>query len=208
MAALFCAGLLVLEMHARGTGLDKHLGELHHRGGAAVTRVRVGDDRWQKIHRGLGFPLLRRHFGEPVSQLLAVVKELGLEKLVHFVRHRVHGVIGQVGAGLVRGGARRRALPPTHVHGRQILGHLHHLHRVECAKGRGGLGILEEAREEAVRFLGLSICKVAGTSGALKPRHILGAVFAHCALPPVLGPPCLHLPSARLKRCHLWVLCK
>lgn len=33
--------------------------------------------------------------------LPAVVEELGAEELVHLVGHRVHGVVGEVGAGLV-----------------------------------------------------------------------------------------------------------
>lgn len=135
MAALLGAGHLVLDVDTRSALLDKHLGELHDGGQAAVTRVGVGNDRAQVVDVRRVLALLGRHARASLA-LLAVVEELGHEQVLDLVGHRVGRVVGQVGTGLVGRRRRRRRLPARDVDRVEVLCHLRHLDRVETGDGR------------------------------------------------------------------------
>mmetsp|Transcript_61276 Transcript_61276/g.171345 ORF Transcript_61276/g.171345 Transcript_61276/m.171345 type:complete len:559 (+) Transcript_61276:287-1963(+) len=173
--ALFRAGLLVLDVDASGAGFDEHLAELHRGGEAAVASVRVRDDGVEIIHRSLLSALLWSH-AHPLLELLPVVEKLRLEELIHLIRHSVVGVVRDVRSGLVRRGGRGRGLPAAHVHGREVLRHLHHLHRVQRAKGVRALACSLVLAQHRVELLGDLGANEVQRHGALELHDVLRLV--------------------------------
>jgi hypothetical protein len=85
MPALLRPRRLVLNMDTRSTLLNKQLGQFHDGSQASMSRISVGDDGAQVIDVGelgaVGF----RGGCDPFFALLAVVEELRLEEVLHFV---------------------------------------------------------------------------------------------------------------------------
>eukprot|EP01084_Bolivina_argentea_P276482 471760_1 len=183
VAALLGPWLLVLIVHTRSPGLDEQLGQLHHRREPPVSRIRVGDTGPQVVHRGGGRALLSRH-AHALLLLPAVVEALGAGELVDLLGHCVHGIVCEVGSGLVGGTGRRRALPAGDVDCLQAWGHGDHLHRVQSAEGVGVLALLPELLEHPPCLLGHRVA-VVGLPALLRAphrRHRCGVVGALLAL--------------------------
>lgn len=156
VTALLGTGSLVLNVDTGGTSLDEHLGELDDGSKTSVTGVGIGDDGSQVVDGGgeLGSLGLRQR--QSLLVLLSVVEELGKPQVLDLVGDGVHGVVSQIGRGLVGGGGGRRRLPSGNVDGVEVLGHLGHLDGVEGTVGEGGgvvLLVLLEQLEELVSLL-------------------------------------------------------
>mmetsp|Transcript_39874 Transcript_39874/g.120412 ORF Transcript_39874/g.120412 Transcript_39874/m.120412 type:complete len:578 (-) Transcript_39874:13-1746(-) len=194
--ALLRARLLVLDVDARRAVLDEHLRQLHRRRQAAVARVGIGDDRVQIIHaRRLG-ALVGGH-AAALLVLLAVVEQLRPEELVHLVRHRVVRVVRHVRARLVRRGGRGAALPPRNVNRGEVLGHLHHLHRVQRAEGVGAGALRLVLAHHLVELLGDLRPREVQGHRALELHHILHLVGPRGVLEALAGHPRRHLLHPR-----------
>ena len=145
---------LVLEVDGRSAGLHHHLGEAHHSRQTSMSGVSVGDDRPVVVHvggegggRGVVGLCLHQCAALPL-RLFGRVEVLRAEQLVHLAWDGVVGVVGEVGAGFVAAGGRRRALPTAHVHSGQMGRHLHHLHGVQTAERVGERPTGEVAAQE------------------------------------------------------------
>mmetsp|Transcript_131743 Transcript_131743/g.294797 ORF Transcript_131743/g.294797 Transcript_131743/m.294797 type:complete len:543 (-) Transcript_131743:149-1777(-) len=150
--ALLRAWLLILDVDARSAVLDEHLCELHGRRKTSVTSVRIRDDGIEVIHhRSLG-ALLGRH-AAALFVLLPVMEQLGLEELIHLVRHRVVRVVRNVGAGLIGGRGRGARLPAAYIDRGNVLRHLHHLHGVQGSKGMGASSLRLVVAQHGVELL-------------------------------------------------------
>mmetsp|Transcript_26250 Transcript_26250/g.54059 ORF Transcript_26250/g.54059 Transcript_26250/m.54059 type:complete len:519 (-) Transcript_26250:151-1707(-) len=152
VAALFGARLLVLDVDSRGTVLHKHLGELHRRCKSSVAGVRIRDDGVEVVHNGSLGALLGRH-AAALFVLLPVMEQLGLEELIHLVRHRVVRVVRNVGAGLIGGRGRGARLPAAYIDRGNVLRHLHHLHGVQGSKGMGASSLRLVVAQHGVELL-------------------------------------------------------
>mmetsp|Transcript_26252 Transcript_26252/g.54066 ORF Transcript_26252/g.54066 Transcript_26252/m.54066 type:complete len:519 (-) Transcript_26252:151-1707(-) len=149
---LLRAWLLILDVDARSAVLDEHLCELHGRRKTSVTSVRIRDDGIEVIHhRSLG-ALLGRH-AAALFVLLPVMEQLGLEELIHLVRHRVVRVVRNVGAGLIGGRGRGARLPAAYIDRGNVLRHLHHLHGVQGSKGMGASSLRLVVAQHGVELL-------------------------------------------------------
>lgn len=141
VAALFGAGGLVFNVDSSRALFDEQLGQLHHRRQTAVAGVGVRDDRAEVVHVRGGCSLVLGR-GEAVLALFSVVEQLRHEQVLHLVRNRVHGVVGQIGRRFVGGGCRGRGLPSRNVDGVEVLVHLGEHGGLEAAVGgRSSLGL-------------------------------------------------------------------
>ena len=141
VATLLGTGGLVLNVDTGGTALDEQLGELHDGGQTTVTGIGIGNDGTEVVDVG-DVGALALGGGDALLALLPVVEQLGHEQLVDLVGDGVHGVIGQIGRGLVGGRGGGRALPARHVDGVEELGHLGDHGGVKAAIGGAGLFFL------------------------------------------------------------------
>lgn len=192
VSTLFGHRRLILHVNAGCAPLHKHLGKFHRGSGAAEARVGVGNERRQVIDARRSQSLLSGHAHARLP-LLSIVELLRHEQVLHLVGHRVHGVIGQVGAWLVAGGRRGRALPARDVDGVEVLGHLGDLHRVQRAEGprAGAPGLV--APQQSPQLTRLLVRRVLLLQAASQPRHLGGAVGPPGVLESFAPPPCLDL---------------
>mmetsp|Transcript_19341 Transcript_19341/g.52035 ORF Transcript_19341/g.52035 Transcript_19341/m.52035 type:complete len:233 (-) Transcript_19341:266-964(-) len=155
MTALLRAMCLVLEVHARGAALHKHLHELHRGRNTTVASVPVCNDGGEEV--GVRVRVAGAHRSLPCA---TVVELKSSEELVYLVGHCVLGVVGEIRAGLVGSGRGGGRLPAGHVDGGELGGHGHCLHGVECAEcarmPTGGLALLEGG----VKLLGHGLGRV------------------------------------------------
>jgi len=201
VAALLGAGLLVLEVDARGAGLDEELDELHNGAEATVAGVAVGDDGDEVVD--LRWCSLAGEDGRGAFLILpAVVVELGAHELITLPGHCVHGIIRKVRPGLVGAARRARALPPADVDAAQMGCHLYHLHRIQRAERVAVSPRRVEPREELVELatggVGIgafrrrdAVSPGAGGARRTEGRHVRGGVGPPGATPPrpVAPPP-------------------
>mmetsp|Transcript_15679 Transcript_15679/g.37391 ORF Transcript_15679/g.37391 Transcript_15679/m.37391 type:complete len:207 (-) Transcript_15679:39-659(-) len=181
-------------MNSGNTTLDEHLRELHDGGETTVAGVSVSDDGSEKVDTLVlrrSTLLLAHHHA--LFPLLSVVEGLGHEELVNFVRHRVHGIVSEIGARLVARGSGGRRLPSRNIDHLQVLSHLNNLNRVQRAESGGErlvLGTVLQNVPQLLRrlFPGEILCRC-----ATKPHELLSFVEAADVLKARLGPPFLHL---------------
>lgn len=198
VTALLGTGHLILQMDTGSTTLDKHLGELHVGSDTTVAGISISNDGAQKVDVGhLGTLLLGG--GQAGLALLAIVEELGKEQVLDLVGDSVHGVISQIGAGLVgrRGGG--GALPARDVDGLDVLGHLSDLDGIQSTEGVGGGLVLAVVLEELPELLGLDVGSVLSLDVAALGDNGLGRVRTSDEGEALGGPPGLDLSDLLLE---------
>lgn len=100
VAALLGSSHLILQVNTGSTALDEHLGELHVGSDTTVAGIGISNDGAKEVNVGHLCALLLGG-GETGLTLLAVVEGLGKEEVLDLVGDGVHGVISQIGTGLV-----------------------------------------------------------------------------------------------------------
>jgi hypothetical protein len=179
----------------------QHTVPLLHNVSFQLTGIAVGNHRSQVIDLVAGFLTAEEEL-RPLLILPPVVMELGPHELIDLVGHRVHGIVGKVGTGLVRRRRRRRALPSRHVDAGQVGGHLDGLDGIEGAERVGVSSARVERREEGMQLVGLGraegrlgtgVAVAAGLRRWAEGRHVQGRVGPGGVLPPAGLPPLVDL---------------
>lgn len=177
VATLLCSGSLVLNVDTSSTRLDHHLGKLHDSGKTTVSSVGIGDDGAEVVDVRSGV-LALGDSGSAGEALLAVVVELGLEKLGNLVGDSVGGVVSKIRSGLERGRCGRRALPSGDVDGLEVLGHLGDLDGVKGAVSGSATTALTASLdlEDLPKLLGSDAGRVLHGDGTALGDDIGGSV--------------------------------
>ena len=170
VAALLLSGELVLEVHARGAGLDHALHQLEAVNGAAEAGLRVGDYRGVPVRRVVAVDrgdLVGA--GERVVDALDDVGDAvgGIEALVGV------GLAGEVGVG--------GHLPAAQID--RLQSGLDHLDRLRAGEGAEGAdeGLVSEERPEALGSRAGDA--VLDSQAAAQPDDVVGGVGALDTLP-------------------------
>lgn len=184
---------LVLNVDTGGTSLDEHLGELDDGSQTSVTSVGIGNDGSQVVDGGRELGSLGLGDGKSLLVLLSVVEQLGKPQVLDLVGNGVHGVVSEIGRGLVGGGGGRRRLPSGNVDGVEVLGHLGHLDGVKGTVGERGSVLLLVLLEQLVQLVGLLGRSLGDLDGSSSRGNVLGGVDTLGVLPSGGGPPLLDL---------------
>ena len=144
MAALLRARALILDVVAGYAGLDEAANQVAYVWISAVAGVGVGDDERPEVD-GRGCSALRLAHPQAQVLLVAVGGEKGADQAGGLVRYLAQGIAGEIGPGILAGGAFRGGRPTAEVDPLDAHPlHGHCLTRRIGAEGRDALALSEE----------------------------------------------------------------